>query len=185
MWPAYPTGSQLRRGLRRASPSRGCGSRVGLQRRRLRLGVRCVRFRVVPHRARRSLTTAARASVRRSRRTARRPAARPGRRATERDDRSTPTRPSRPPGGDYLCLGESESIRVAGRDLTRSATRLPGSAVRRATAPRSTPAAAARARRPVLAHHRHDLIDRRRIGRIHVPLVPWRPPGVVAGHRRG
>ena len=55
---------------------------------------------VAAQRARRSLTTVARASVRRSRRTAHRPAARPGRRATERDDRSTPTRPSRPPGGD-------------------------------------------------------------------------------------
>ena len=67
----------------------------------------------------------------------------------ERDDRSTPTRPSRPPGGDYLSLGESESTRVAGRDLTRSATALPGSAARRATARRSAPAAAARACRRV------------------------------------
>ena len=49
--------------------------------------------------------------------------------------------------GDYLCLGASESIRVAGRDLTRSVTALRGSAARRATAPRS--AAAARACRPV------------------------------------
>ena len=73
------------------------------------------------HRAPRSPTTAARASARRSRRTAHRPATRPGRRATERRDRSTPTRPSRPRGGDCLSAG-SESIRVAGRDRTRSAT---------------------------------------------------------------
>ncbi len=101
------------------------------------------------HRASRSPTTAASASARRSRRTTHRPAARPGRRATERGDRSTPTRPSRPHGGDCLCLGGSESILVAGRDLTRSTTALSGSAARRLTAPRSATATAV----PCLRRH--------------------------------
>jgi hypothetical protein len=132
-------------------------------------------------RARRWLTTAARASVRRSRRTAHRPAARPGRRATERDDRPTPTRPSPPPGGDSVCLGESGSSLGAGRDRTRSATRSLGSAVRRATAPRSAPGARARASQAGLGARRRrshrPLADQ--AGR--PALVSGRLPGVVAG----
>lgn len=37
---------------------------------------------------------------------------------------------------------------------------------------------------PGLTHDRHDLIDRRWIGRIATALVPRRPPGVMAGQRR-
>ena len=67
---------------------------------------------VVARRALRSLTTAAGMLVGRSRQHA--PIGSSTRRASHgRDDRSTPTCPSRPRGGDYLCLGESESIRVA------------------------------------------------------------------------
>jgi hypothetical protein len=36
-----------------------------------------------------------------------------------------------------------------------------------------------------LAHHGDDLFDRRRVGGIELPLVAWRTPGVVTGHRRG
>lgn len=116
-------------------------------------------------------------------------AARPGRRATERDDRSTPTRPSRPHGGDCLCRRGSESIRAAGRDLTRSATALPGSAARRATAPRSAPAAATRACPPVSGasprrSHRPsaDRPDRR--GPLFLGACPALWPGIAAGERR-
>jgi hypothetical protein len=36
-----------------------------------------------------------------------------------------------------------------------------------------------------VAHDSHDLVDRRRVGRVAHPLVARQPAGVVAGQRRG
>src|ERR1019366_1186496 len=66
-----------------------------------------------------------------------------------RDDRPTPRHPSRPPGAYCPSYGARESTPAARPDQTRSKTAPPGSEAHHATAPRSTPATAARDDRQV------------------------------------